>query len=106
MLLLNSFLGRHEDIIAAHYADHYALSLSFYTENESFVDLAHQSGKKVYVWTVNTQTDLEKVVDSDIDGIITDQPVLAREIANAKNAPDFLVELIKRFFKKNEQGLN
>lgn len=101
LLLLNSFFGRHEDIIDAFYADHYGLSLSFYEDNESFVDLAHQKGKKVFVWTVNDENDLKRVVDSDVDGIITDQPVLAREIAYAKNAPDFMVEIMKRFFKKS-----
>jgi len=35
--------------------------------------------------------------------IITDRPVLAREIAYSKNASDFLIDILNRFFKKDTQ---
>lgn len=106
LLLLHSFFGRLEDLASAPYADHFGISLAFYTGNEVFIDIAHQQGKKVYVWTVNDESTMKLLVDNDIDGIITDRPVLAREIAYSKNAPEFLLEILKRFFNKNEQGLN
>ncbi len=106
LLLVHTFFGRYEDLVNAPYADHYGLSLTFFRGNESFIDVAHQKGKKVYIWTVNQESDLKEVVDSDVDGIITDRPVLAKEIAYAKNTPEFVIELLKQFFKKYEQGLN
>lgn len=106
LLLIHSFFGRYQDLVDATYVDHFGLSLTFYQNNESLIDVIHQKGKKVYIWTVNDEQSLKKIVDSDVDGIITDVPVLAREIAYTKNAPEFMVEVLKRFFKKNEQGLS
>ena len=37
-------------------------------------------GKKIYVWSVNSTKQIEKFLKSDIDGIITDQPVNARKV--------------------------
>lgn len=106
LLLIHSFFGRYEDLVNAPYADNFGLSLTFYQNNESLIDVIHQKGKKVYIWTVNDETSLRKIVESDVDGIITDVPNLAREISYTKNAPEFLVQVLRRFFKKNEQGLN
>lgn len=36
------------------------------------VDQIHDAGKKAVVWTVNTEESIEKFVNSDIDGVITD----------------------------------
>lgn len=106
LLLIHSFFGRYEDLVNASYADNFGLSLTFYQNNESIIDVIHQKGKKVYIWTVNDETSLRKIVESDVDGIITDVPNLAREISYTKNAPEFLVQVLRRFFKKDEQGLN
>ena len=37
-------------------------------------------GKKIYVWSVNSTKQIEEFLKSDIDGIITDQPVNARKV--------------------------
>ena len=36
------------------------------------VHIIHRAGKKSYVWTVNSKSSMERFVDSDVDGIITD----------------------------------
>lgn len=106
LLLIQSFYGNQTELVQATYADHYGLAIAYYTRNESFVELAHSYGKKVYIWTANDKKTLRQIVFGDIDGIITDRPILAREIAYSKNAPELVVELLKRFFPKKEQGLN
>ena len=40
--------------------------------NDNFVKRAKSHGKKLYVWTVNTQIDLKQIMKKSIDGIITD----------------------------------
>ena len=44
-----------------------------------FLAKAHQRGQQVYVWTVNTAEDMQRLFDLGVDGIITDQSVLARK---------------------------
>jgi glycerophosphoryl diester phosphodiesterase len=40
------------------------------------------SGKKLYVWTVNSTTDIRRLADRGVDGIISDHPQrLARVFA-------------------------
>ena len=44
-----------------------------------FLAKAHQRGQEVYVWTVNTTEDLQRLFDLGVDGVITDQSALARK---------------------------
>ena len=41
------------------------------------VELAHQSGLAVEVWTVDAPADIRRLLDWGVDGIISDRPVLA-----------------------------
>ena len=41
---------------------------------------AHSLGLKVYVWTVNTIEDMERMVEMGVDGITTDRPDRLREL--------------------------
>ena len=54
----------------------YSIHSQYEFTNKDFVDDAHQRGIQVYVYTVNHQTDLEKMIDICVDGIITDDPSL------------------------------
>ena len=44
------------------------------------VDQIHEAGKKAVVWTVNTEESLYNFLDSEIDGIITDEVILAEKV--------------------------
>jgi len=50
-----------------------------------FILGAHRRRQQVYAWTVNTAEDLERMLDLNIDGIITDQAELARQIRDSYN---------------------
>lgn len=43
---------------------------------------AHQRGRRVHVWTVNTPEDMRRLKTLDVDGIFTDDPITALEIVN------------------------
>jgi glycerophosphoryl diester phosphodiesterase len=44
---------------------------------EAFVHAAHRVGIEVHVWTVNHLADMERLLDLDVDGIVTDFPDVA-----------------------------
>ncbi len=46
----------------------------------SFVKAAHRMGKYVFVYTVNHSEDMLKLFQMKVDGIITDDPVLAQQV--------------------------
>jgi glycerophosphoryl diester phosphodiesterase len=48
--------------------------------NPAFIRRAHKAGKKVFVWTVNDPLSLSHWTSMGVDGVITDEPALAREI--------------------------
>lgn len=41
------------------------------------IEQAHKLGCKVIVWTVNSEKEMKKFIDLDVDGIITDYPNIA-----------------------------
>ncbi|MBI2346418.1 MAG: hypothetical protein HYV03_05970 [Deltaproteobacteria bacterium] len=50
------------------------------TTTPDLVRQARQRGWKIICWTVNTRTEISRAVALGVDGIITDDPVLAREV--------------------------
>jgi len=53
----------------------------------AFIRLAHQEGREVHVWTVNTRADMERFIARGTDSLITDHPRLARQLL-AAGTPD------------------
>ena len=64
--------------IASLNCDYLIMEEEIATENR--IGLIHDAGKEAIVWTVNTETGLYKFLDSDIDGIITDEIPLANDV--------------------------
>ena len=49
-----------------------------------FVRRSQEQGKQVFVWTVNDTVSLSRMMSLGVDGIITDEPALAREVINER----------------------
>lgn len=88
-------------IISAAYGNFYSSEdVDFISIRSGFVTSAlmqnaHEQGKAVYAWTVNTKSELERLTLLGVDGIITDRPVLAREIVYREDATESLFEYLK-----------
>ncbi|WP_322508850.1 glycerophosphodiester phosphodiesterase [Anaerolinea sp.] len=53
----------------------------YYTDaTASFIQKQHQKGRRINVWTVNQVNAMQELVQNGVDGLITDDPLLAREV--------------------------
>jgi len=86
------------------------LDVDFLAVNQSkasarFIRRAHNAGKRVFVWTVNEPLALAHWITMGVDGIITDEPALAREILAQRaelNPMESLLLSAAMFFGKPE----
>lgn len=51
---------------------------------ESSVELAHSMGLEVHVWTINEKSEMRRLLDLGVDGIVTDFPARMHELAREK----------------------
>ncbi len=51
--------------------------------DRSFIARSHRRGQLVYAWTVNSQADMERLIDLGIDGLITDEAALAAQVRDS-----------------------
>jgi glycerophosphoryl diester phosphodiesterase len=92
-------------IVSAAYGNYYSsddidlisLQSSFVTER--LVEDAHLKGKAVHAWTVNSKSEMERMKMLSVDNIITDYPVLAREIIYREEAAENLLEYLRLVLK-------
>jgi len=49
------------------------------------IDLAHELGLAVIVWTVNRESDIVRMIEYGVDGIITDYPKKTQDICLSRN---------------------
>ena len=49
------------------------------------IDLAHELGLAVIVWTVNRENDIVRMIEYAVDGIITDYPKKMQDICLSRN---------------------
>ena len=67
--------------------------------NARMVERAHEAGKAVHAWTVNTKMELERLRALSVDNVITDDPVLAREILYREEATETLLEYLRMLLR-------
>lgn len=48
--------------------------------NAALVNGVHSAGKDLYVWTVNDPLEMSRMISKGVDGLITDEPALARKV--------------------------
>lgn len=79
------------------YADGYSVESTLLSK--SFVNKAQKAGKQIYVWTVNSEECLEKVVGMGIDNVITDDPVMAKELIYEQEHSTFWDRYVKQLLQ-------
>lgn len=66
---------------------------SFVTQ--SMVDQIHQAGKQIFVWTVNTRSEIERMRNLNVNNIITSRPTYVKEVLFEISASRFILNLIR-----------
>lgn len=90
-------------ITPAIYGNYYSLEyINAFSIESSFVNketvtLTHKYNKKIYVWTVNRENNLSKVLNLNVDGIVTDNPIFAKYLKDL-GSRDLLVEGLLNYF--------
>lgn len=92
-------------IVSAAYGNYYShdsidfISLRSSFVNEKLIASAHEQGKTIHAWTVNSKSEMERMKMLGVDNIITDYPVLAREIVYRERTTETLLEYIRLVLK-------
>lgn len=73
--ILSFALGEYATLSAA---DFFSIDYDF--TNESVVNMLHRQDKDVFVWTVNDEARMERLISLGVDGIITDNAPLAKTL--------------------------
>ena len=71
----------------------------------TLVDSIHLAGKKVFAWTVNSESSVQYLVDCGVDGILTDDPVMLHNALNRANYSGGLSKLIRFFTNLLSEGV-
>lgn len=79
------------------YADGYSVESTLLSKG--FVNKAQKAGKQIYVWTENSEERLEKVVGMGIDNVITDDPVMAKELIYEQEHSTFWDRYVKQLLQ-------
>ena len=53
--------------------------------NKEIVQISHDKGLPVNVWTVNRESDMLRMIDYGVDGIMTDYPLKLKELCEKEN---------------------
>lgn len=76
-------------------ADHFSIEATSVTK--SLVSRVHNAGKELYAWTVNTPENINRMIDLNVDNIITDDIILAKECIYNSKFSTIMDEYIKLF---------
>jgi glycerophosphoryl diester phosphodiesterase len=76
-------------LMARGVGDFTRLDVDFLAVNRAMVSgrlvrAVHAAGKRIYVWTVNDPVTLSSLMSAGVDGVITDEPGVGREVLEAR----------------------
>ena len=75
------------------YADNFSVEAS--SANKKLVNRVHKEGKELYVWTINSKENIEKMIELNVDNIITDNITLAKDTIYASKTSNVINEYVK-----------
>ncbi len=79
------------------YCDAFSISATYV--NKNMVDAIHNRGKKIFVWTVNSKSVAREMTSIGVDALITDNPVMAREVVYSKYDNPLFSNVLSYVFK-------
>lgn len=74
-------------------ADHFSVSYHFITR--AMVSRLHSAGKQIYAWTVDRRDIMERMIDLEVDNIITNNVTLARQCVSNDAASDIVQAILE-----------
>ena len=75
-----------------------AVSMNYIFVNHTVVNNAHHNGKRIFVWTVDTKSDIEKMISLGVDNIITNRPDKTAEIVYSDKVSEKILTVLKTVF--------
>lgn len=54
--------------------------------DQRFIERAHRRGIQVHVWTVDSPDEMARLLDLGVDGIMTDRPIVLRDVLRHRGA--------------------
>ena len=66
----------------------------------------HQQNKQVFVWTVNRDKELQRLLLMDIDGIVTDNPELAAFYKTSKGRDVLISDLLAWLYPQKDEAVS
>lgn len=75
-----------------------AISINYLLASPSVVNTAHQNGKRVFVWTVDSEADMKKMISLGVDNIITNRPDRAAKLVYSRNIGAWVLNLLETIF--------
>lgn len=79
------------------YCDAFSINEAYV--NKNMVDKIHNKGKEIFVWTVNSKSKAEEMTKMGVDAIITDNPVMGREVVYSKYSNPLFSNVLSYVFK-------
>ena len=61
------------------------LAVNMALARPALIKAAHAAGKEIYVWTINDALSMSQLMSLGVDGVITDEPLLGREVLTARS---------------------
>lgn len=77
------------------YADAFSLNKVFVTSQ--VVNAAHQQGKQIFAWTVNSMSEVRSLCNLHVDSIITDDPVMVQNVISRDGTGETLRSVLDYF---------
>ncbi len=81
------------DIAPLEAADNFSIEATSVTKK--LVKRIHKKGKKLYAWTVNTEDNIRKMIELNVDNIITDDVTLSKQIIEESKSTNLIDKYIR-----------